>query len=53
MSKEIDKITCTYCESTYKLSYSLDETSGFPKFCPFCANENYEEAMPDFEGEDE
>jgi hypothetical protein len=43
MSKEIEKKTCPHCESTYKLVYDLDETSGYPKWCPFCTAEIYNE----------
>lgn len=41
MSKSVDNITCNFCESLYKLSYTLDDTSGHPKFCPFCSEETY------------
>ena len=41
--KEIEKRTCQYCESTYKILYSLDETSGQPKFCPICGSETYDD----------
>ena len=40
--KEVEKHTCQYCESTYKILYSLDETSGQPKFCPICGSETYD-----------
>jgi len=36
MSKEIETIICEVCESSYKLVYDLNETSGYAKFCPFC-----------------
>ena len=49
MTKIVDKKTCMYCESTYKLAFTLDETSGFAKFCPFCAAENYDEERGDFD----
>lgn len=39
-SKEVKKHECLYCDSTYKLMYDLNNTSGYPKFCPFCENEN-------------
>lgn len=42
MSKEVEKKTCPECESTYKLLYDLDLTSGYPKFCPFCSCEIYD-----------
>lgn len=41
--KEIDKKNCPECDSIFKLMYDLDETSGFPKFCPFCAASIYDE----------
>lgn len=48
MSKEINKKMCFSCESSYKLVFDLDETSGFPKFCPFCGDEVYNsEDQPD------
>jgi hypothetical protein len=43
MSKEIEKKTCPHCESSYKLVYDLDGTSGYPKFCPFCSGEIYDD----------
>jgi hypothetical protein len=46
MSKETEKVTCNYCESDYKLVYDLVNTSGFPKFCPFCGNETYDDTTP-------
>jgi hypothetical protein len=52
MSKEVDKLICSYCESEYKLMYDLDNTSGHPKFCPFCASDIFEEE-PETEEEDE
>ena len=52
MSKEVDKLICSYCESEYKLMYDLDNTSGHPKFCPFCASDIFEEE-PESEQEDE
>jgi uncharacterized Zn-finger protein len=49
MSKEVDKKDCKYCESSYKLIYDLDDTSGHPKFCPFCGEENYDDEELDFD----
>lgn len=51
MSREVNKITCSICESSYKLVFDLDETSGYPKVCPFCASEIY--ADEDQEEEDD
>lgn len=47
MSKEIEIIICTSCESNYRLVYDLTETSGFGKFCPFCSSEVNEEDYPE------
>lgn len=41
MSKEIENKECQECESSYRLVYNLDDTSGYPKFCPFCSAEIY------------
>lgn len=43
MSKEIENKVCPECESTYRIVYDLTETSGFTKFCPFCASETINE----------
>jgi hypothetical protein len=43
MSKEIEKKECDCCESHYRLVYNLDDTSGYPKFCPFCGSEAYDD----------
>jgi rRNA maturation endonuclease Nob1 len=43
MSKDIEKKSCHYCESTYKLVYDYEETGTNPKFCPFCGEECYDE----------
>ena len=45
MSKEIENKECTECDSVFKLIYELDKTSGFPKFCPFCGGETYDEDL--------
>jgi ribosome-associated toxin RatA of RatAB toxin-antitoxin module len=34
---------CKSCESQYKLVFNQDEVSGYPKFCPFCGDEDYDE----------
>jgi hypothetical protein len=44
MSREVSKVICSDCESEYKLMYDLDNTSGHPKFCPFCAAEVYDDS---------
>jgi len=43
LSREVDKVICRDCESEYKLMYDLENTSGHPKFCPFCASEVYDD----------
>lgn len=43
MSREVLNKVCQSCESVYKFIYYSAETSGFPKFCPFCGSEDYEE----------
>ena len=49
--KEVEKKTCPDCESSYKLLFDLDKTSGYPKFCPFCASEIYDEDNNSFDEE--
>lgn len=53
MSKEIDNKECRECDSVFKLIYDLDKTSGFPKFCPFCGGEVYDEKLEVEDDEDE
>lgn len=43
MGKEVDRKTCPACESVYRLTFSLESTSGFPKFCPFCGSDAYDD----------
>ena len=43
MTKEVKKCECFHCESIYKLLYDLNVTSGYPKFCPFCGSETYDD----------
>jgi hypothetical protein len=52
MSKEVEKKTCVNCESSYKLIYDLDTTSGYPKWCPFCTAEIYNEDELSIDEED-
>ena len=52
MSKEVEKVTCNYCESVYKLLYDYDETQGHPRFCPFCGEECYDDELTEDEDED-
>jgi len=49
MSKEVKKNECIHCESVYKLIYDLNSTSGYPKFCPFCSAEIYDDDEIKFE----
>ena len=52
MSKEVENKTCECCESEYRLVYTLGDTSGYPKFCPFCGADAYDEKDND-ESEEE
>jgi hypothetical protein len=52
MSKEIENKECQECESLYRLVYNLDDTSGYPKFCPFCSAEIYSDSTETNEEED-
>jgi hypothetical protein len=38
MSKEIEKHECIVCDSSFKIVFELDKSSGYPKFCPFCGS---------------
>jgi len=51
MSREVSKVICRDCESEYKLMYDLDDTSGHPKFCPFCSAEVYDDEEEEQEEE--
>lgn len=53
MSKEIENKVCTVCESSYRLVYDLDDTSGYPKFCPFCGADTYDDKPEDEEKDDD
>jgi hypothetical protein len=53
MTKEVQKITCNFCESSYKVLYDYEETQGQPRFCSFCGEECFDEDEVEFEGEDE
>lgn len=46
-----DKI-CVDCESKFRLMYRLDETSGYPKFCPFCGDTLSEDTQEEVEFEE-
>ena len=50
MTKEVERITCKFCESEYKLIYNQAETAGVPKFCSFCGEECYDDSI-DYEEE--
>lgn len=49
MSKEVEKKTCGYCESTYKILYDYEETTGSPRYCPYCGEECYDDEEIDLE----
>lgn len=53
MPKEVEKHTCPYCESSYKILYDLEETNGHCRFCPFCASETYDDDIHFEEHENE
>jgi len=53
MTKEVDKIKCNYCESSYKVLYDYEETQGQPRFCSFCGEECFDEDEVEVENEDE
>lgn len=50
--KEIENKECTECESAFRLVYTLDDTSGYPKFCPFCSAEMYDDKDEELDEED-
>ena len=52
MTKEVEKIKCNYCESSYKVLYDYEETQGQPRFCSFCGEECFNEDEVDFEDDD-
>lgn len=43
MAKRVEVTICPICESEYKLAFVAEEVSGYPKFCPFCGSEAYDE----------
>jgi hypothetical protein len=51
--KEVDKVTCNYCESSYKVLYDYEETQGQPRFCSFCGEECFDEDEVELENDDE
>ena len=52
MSRRVDDCQCSFCMSHYKLTFKYGETSGFPKFCPFCGEEQTEALDIDEEFDD-
>jgi transposase-like protein len=52
MTKEVQKITCNFCESSYKVLYNYEETQGQPRFCSFCGEECFDEEGVDLEDDD-
>ena len=53
MSKEIENKTCSCCDSEYRLVYTLGDTSGYPKFCPFCGADAYDDESEEHERDEE
>ena len=53
MSKEIENKICPECESSYRLVYDPQDTSGYSKFCPFCGAEHDDEVDRDEVEEDD
>jgi hypothetical protein len=43
MSKEIENIDCSWCESSYKIIYERDKVTSLLKFCAVCGEEIHEE----------
>lgn len=52
MTKEIEKKTCHFCESNYKLIFDVEETTGQPRCCPFCGEDCYDDDEINLEEED-
>lgn len=52
MTREVKNHTCLHCESSYKLMFDLNATSGFPRFCCFCGEETYNEDLVPEEDDD-
>lgn len=52
MSKQIENKTCECCESEYRLVYTLGDASGYPKFCPFCGGDAYDDDKQEDSDED-
>lgn len=52
MSKEVEKVLCSCCESQYKVIYEIETASGLPKFCCFCSAEIYDEEKNDTEDDE-
>ena len=53
MTKEVEKITCNFCESSYKVLYNYGETQGQPRFCSFCGEECFNDDEIDLGDDDE
>jgi hypothetical protein len=41
--KEVEKVLCNYCESSYKVIYDYEETQGKVRFCSFCGSECFDD----------
>lgn len=51
--REVENKECKECDSFFRISFDPTETSGYPKFCPFCQSELYlEEELEDNSDED-
>lgn len=53
LSKEIENKTCSCCDSEYRLVYTLGDTSGYPKFCPFCGADAYDDESEENDRDEE
>lgn len=51
--KTTEKHFCNDCESEFKIVFELENTSGYPKFCPFCNSELEDEDDEALQNKDE
>lgn len=52
MSRENKSVVCPGCESVFKLIYEEDRVNGQPKFCPWCADELFNDDDEKYEDDD-